>query len=250
MLTFLELGNYGRLGNQMWQIASTIGISKSLDLHYGFPKWAYNNLDQFSHVLLQSDYWAYRYVDYIEPEPYYNLPKLDRSINWNLKGYFQSPKYFENNKELIAKIFDFGYRIPTNSTSIHIRRGDYVSLSHIHIDLSKTNYYQKALELFPKDEYFEVYSDDLDYAEQFLSSIIKKSGRDFYRFMLMTTSNDYDALYNMSNCMNHIIANSSFSWWAAYLGINPDRRVIAPSRWVTNENRNDRLVKEWEVIEI
>ena len=63
---------------------------------------------------------------------------------------------------------------------------------------------------------------------------------------------EIEGLTYMSSCSDHIIANSSFSWWAAYLGINPDRRIIYPSKWVENEDRNDRIPenKRWERIEV
>lgn len=244
MITYSLLGKYGRLGNQMWQIASTIGIGYNLAINFGFPKWKYakrfglelNTVEDFTGFSV-----------YQEPEPYYNSVYLDKHYNWDLVGYFQSWKYFMNCEWMIKQMFNFPDREVIDYVSIHVRRGDYLNFQHIHTNLDRTDYYDKAISLFPKTTQFLVFSDDVTWCED-----------NFYRrlggsnFLVIKNLDDFDSMSLMSSCKHHIIANSSFSWWGAYLGINKDARVIYPSRWVATETRNDRIPvnKNWEMVEL
>lgn len=248
MLTYLDLGNYGRLGNQMWQISSIIGLSKMFDQSYAFPKWKYNNENQFRYPLRPLPNPNQRWRTYIEQTSYFCIPTIDFRYDWNLKGYFQSPKYFEGSKDLITKIFDFGERKQIDYTSIHIRRGDYLSLKHIHLSLIDTDYYDKAINMFPDTEKFIVFSDDIPWCEKYFFNKYSLS-----RFLVCQEQDEWKAMKFMSECTNHIIANSSYSFWSAYLGINKNRRIIYPSRWVNGETRNDRIPEndpKWEKINI
>lgn len=245
MITFLELGRYGRLGNQLWQIASTIGIAKRHLSSYAFPEWEYNKYFG-SKLPYLSDVFGFNTLSYYqERSPYYSPINIDTHHNWNLSGYFQSPKYFEEYEPEIKELFNldsYMKRTQINYVSVHVRRGDYKHLKHIHTNLDETDYYKKAMDLFPEDK-FLVFSDDIDWClENFKGD----------RIRIWTYQGEMDSLSFMSACKHHIIANSSFSWWAAYLGINPDRRIIYPSKWVETESRNDRIPdnKSWERIEL
>ncbi len=237
MLTYSSLGHFGRLGNQMWQIASTIGIAKKNNLNYCFPHWDYQ--DYFAHRLPENYPNSLNRVT--EKSSAYSPITLDDNTNWDLYGYFQSYKYFEHCQEDIRYFFEplEGYNC-MGGTAIHVRRGDYLSLSHIHLNLTMS-YYERAMNLFPYNEQFVVFSDDIAWCMQNFPH-----GNNI---VFGHNVSDIRDLFTMMTCKNFIIANSSYSWWGAYLGSHPEKRVIHPSRWVTNEPQEvmlDRIPKGWE----
>lgn len=127
-----------------------------------------------------------------------------------------------NNSSLLKLIKD------TQSISIHIRRGDYLNFSDIYGNICDKNYYNKAIERFKefKDVIYIFFSDDVNWVKGEFSHISNSIFVDWN-----TGSNSYIDMYLMSNCKHNIIANSSFSWWGAYLNNNPDKIVIAPKKW-------------------
>lgn len=149
--------------------------------------------------------------------------------------YIQDPKHFEKYAEDIKKLYGQGIgTIPY--VSIHMRRGDYVD-NPFYVDLTKTDYYEKAIAMFP-DKTFLVFSDDPDYCK---NVFIGK------QFKIMEMTNEIDDLNLMASCENNIIANSSFSWWAGYLNKNPDKKVVAPSvkNWYTDGIERTFCPPEW-----
>ena len=162
-----------------------------------------------------------------------------------LDGYWQSPRYFEPIAEEIRKDFrvktepgpgnkEMAERIlSTNAVSLHVRRGDYTAnakTQSIHGGCS-TAYYEAAVRRVCElegDVCFFVFSDEIEWARQHLNLPGKPVFVD-----LNSALNNYDDLRLMSLCRHHIIANSSFSWWGAWLG-RPDGITIAPSRWMND----------------
>lgn len=131
--------------------------------------------------------------------------------------YFQDPKYFEKYANEIKAIFgDLTWtgEDMIDYVSIHVRRGDYVGNS-FYVDLSLTDYYQKAMAEFPERK-FLVFSNDIDWCKK--QEIFK--GCDFYH------KGELEDFNLMSKCNGHILANSTYSWWAAWLGKG---KVVAPS---------------------
>jgi len=160
------------------------------------------------------------------------IPKVDKNIK--LLGYYQSEKYFINYKEEVLKLFEIDdttseylktkYRnlIEENTCSIHIRRGDYLHLPNHHPILS-IDYYLDAVKIIGEDKHFLIFSDDISWCESNLDFIPNKT--------LIKGNSDYQDLYLMSMCKNNIIANSSFSWWGAWLNKNETKKIIAPKNW-------------------
>jgi hypothetical protein len=162
------------------------------------------------------------------------------SNNTYISGYFQSEKYFIKIRDLLINelklkkeisFFDEEnlFKNEKNIVAIHIRRGDYLSLG---LDLN-IEYYHEALRIIEtkiQNPYFFIFSDDLDFCKNNLQLINKK-----YSFININRQyTDCEEFILMSRCHHHIIANSSFSWWAAWLShtITPDIHiVIAPSKW-------------------
>lgn len=150
--------------------------------------------------------------------------------------YFQDEKWFKKYADEIRLLFgeNIGYH---HRVSMHIRRTDMVN-NNFDINLSETDYYDKAIALFPNYK-FLIFSDDLDWCKQ------KFIGEKFEFSEGRTEEQD---LKLMASCCHNIIANSSFSWWAAYLNLNPNKIVVCP-----NQNYLDGQIrrvnpKEWVVI--
>lgn len=214
----------GRLGNQMFQIAATIGIATKNEHHWAFPKWSYGNAfatplntptQPFKRLILPRIF--------TEPHFHYSEIELPKDKDYDLVGYFQSPKYFEHCERLIKKYFTFSIQYqPNNYTSIHVRRGDYVNKVNYH-PLLPMAYYKQAMSHFSGST-FMIFSDDIEWCKK----------QDWFGEKVLFSPYQKDEVADLSlmaSCENHIIANSSFSWWGAYLGQNPDKKVIAPSLW-------------------
>lgn len=160
---------------------------------------------------------------FMEKTDYYNDEKM-YSSKYILNGYWQSEKYFSNISEEIKEIFKFknisncakkiSYKMQgDNVVAIHVRRGDYLSSSK-YIDLSNTKYYDNSITYIKKrvnNPEFYVFSDDIEWCKR---NILKNEKVTYINEKL----NDYEEMYLMSLSPNIIQANSSFSWWASYLG--------------------------------
>lgn len=173
-------------------------------------------------------------------------------------GYWQNFLYFDSYRDVIKSAFDF--QIPLNvksaslyqslqesnsSISIHVRRGDYLK-ANIYIGLCGLKYYEAAIGYMKKhvtNPVFYVFSDDMDWCRRYLSPL---TGEDSICYV--DWNKDKDApldLLLMSKCKYNIIANSSFSWWAAYLNDNIDKIVCAPQKWI-NMKMNCRVqMSDW-----
>ena len=187
--------------------------------------------------------------------------------NVNLDGYFQTEKYFENIKDSIREDFQFQDEILNpckemvdslgdgRKIFLHIRRGDpklpwaYVNLENAH-PLQTWEYYGEALKQFPEDIPVLVFSDVIEWCQE--QEFFKSD-----RFIMSETKEEFPDgqrvpwtdLCLMSLCTDAIIANSSYSWWGAWLIDNPDKKVIAPKNWFGKQfdhyNMNDLIPEGW-----
>jgi len=193
-------------------------------------------------------------------EPHFNYWPDIVNVNGDcyLYGYWQSERYFKAFEAVIRQ--DFIFREPLQeqnaelaldmatkqAVSLHIRRGDYVSDSKNHniMNVCDLEYYRLAINYIAsqvEQPVFYLFSDDMDWVKQSLPMefpcvyVEHNSGAESYRDMQL-----------MSLCRHHIIANSSFSWWGAWLNIKPEKIVIAPKRWFRNGNEDSDLIpNEW-----
>jgi hypothetical protein len=235
MITFSKLGDYGRLGNQLFQIACTISTALDNNDSYGFPNWEYSkyfNLDFCFFDNIKCD------TSYQEPDFSYN--KIPYSKNMDLVGYFQSEKYFINHKDMILELLTPKDEIKQESglCGVHIRRGDYVKLQDYHYNLDMS-YYEAAMSKVNANKYI-IFSDDINWCKQ------QFKGR---KFQFSEGKTPHEDLALMSKkCEHMIMANSSFSWWGSYLNQNPNKIVIAPSKWFgpkLTHNTKDLLPENW-----
>ena len=142
-------------------------------------------------------------------------------------------KYFKKNREGILSLFEpndeiknklqsiYGEILKNKTCSIHVRRGDYLHLENYHPILSH-DYYQKSYEIIGSESVYLIFSDDIEYCKTQFEYIKNK--------VFITDLSDYEELYLMSFCDNNIIANSSFSWWGAWLN-KKENIVISPKKW-------------------
>lgn len=149
--------------------------------------------------------------------------------------YVQDPAYFSGIDNYIKTVF--GQNITTlNQVAIHVRRGDYVGNS-FYVDLSETPYYEQAMMEFP-DADFLVFSDDISWC---------KKQPIFAGCEFSEGHTEVEDLNLMASCTGHIIANSSFSWWAAYLSPNGGK-VIAPKLWYADSVERTKCPPHWKRI--
>lgn len=184
------------------------------------------------------------------------------------EGYWQSYKYFDKYEDIIRKEFEFKVEAELelgnfldklkedkNSVSLHIRRGDYVSnpkLANIYGNICTDSYYESAIEYISKEinkPNFYVFSDDITWAKEFLKDKDNMNFIDINNIKVTKEIGHQDKGYLdlilMSHCRNNIIANSSFSWWGAWLNNNSKKIVIAPQKWLSNFDGKDLIPESW-----
>lgn len=148
--------------------------------------------------------------------------------------YLQDPKYFDKYRDEINQMFGEGI-VSNERIAIHIRRGDYIGNS-FYVDLLATDYYHEATKQFPNEK-FLIFSDDIEWCKKYIFPI--DINIDFFE----GKSVDED-LKLMAGCKGIIMANSSLSWWGAYLG-DKDKKVIYPKSWFSDGIQRVGFPKEW-----
>ncbi len=200
---------------------------------------------------------------FIKEKHYHFDPNILKcSDNIYLDGYWQSEKYFKNIshilKEELTPINEQTGKdkliadqiLNSESVSIHLRRGDYItnSITNQYHGICTTKYFLKCIENITRkvsNPNFFVFSDDPDWCRknlkiQYPITIINHNSAD----------NNYQDLRLMSQCNHNIIANSSFSWWGAWLNNNPEKIVYAPKNWFNNpkNDTSDLIPSDWSTI--
>ena len=185
-------------------------------------------------------------------------PEIFDITNGYLDGYWQNEKYFKDIRQMICEDIKFNpltdkknveilKRIKeSNSVSVHVRRGDYLDpgISHTYGGICTEDYYNKAIEYFlekDNDSFFFFFSNDMEWTKKTFASNLKNA------FFIDWNSgfNDYYDMLLMSQCKNNIVANSSFSWWGAWLNANPNKKVIAPQRWMNDGAAQETICSDW-----
>jgi hypothetical protein len=245
----------GGLGNQLFQISTTCALAlENNDIAMfdfdrcstpmqGFKSSKYKN-SIFKNVNTSSDIKCDNH--YIEP--YHQYSKIPYVKNIMLNGYFQSELYFKNKKEQIINQYDFSHRtndienfiakIPRPIVSVHIRRGDYLTYTHV-FNIIDNQYYIDAMNQFKDCSYLFI-SDDYEF--------VKSNYNKDINFFYSTFDDELSDLILMTKCDHNIIANSTFSWWGAYLNNNKNKKVISPKSWFNQNfqfNCKDLIPEEW-----
>jgi len=255
MITYSKIGHFGRLGNQLFQFAGTVGIARKLGYNVAFP--TENTVtpvtEHFSDGKVLDIVFdvpkAFKLsADILLPKAQINTNGVcgerffhfDEKLlhncpdNVNLSGYFQSDKYFTHIEQELRSLLTFNNTVQLaantlfpksqyQTVSIHIRRGDYVNQEQYH-PVCSPEYYTEALSQFTDKNYnFIVFSDDMEYCKEVFG--------ESENLLYIDNRDPYIDLCLMSMCDHNIIANSSFSWWGAWLNNNKDKKVIAPKQW-------------------
>lgn len=250
----------GGLGNQMfqWAFARALSVKSNTELKL--------DLSEFEDYKLRNyGLSVFNIVENIATEDElvkFNKkrifgPKIikEKSLKFNpkytkpaksayLKGYWQSEKYFKGVEDIIRADFTLKNPLSTtaqkykdkiiskNAVSIHIRRGDYVGNAIYDLDLIP--YYKKTIEHIEKlveNPDFFIFTDDEEYALKY-----------FADFNLVEGLKPHEDMHLMSLCKHNIIANSSFSWWGAWLNDNPEKIVIAPNAWFSSKSLDSSTI--------
>lgn len=263
MIGFNALGQMGRLGNQMFQFSALKGIARNLNYQYCIPP-SKNQNEWTDHQLFipfkmkNTTTLNIQYIDETRPVIVESDFSFDEKLfnecpEWvDLRGFFQSEKYFKHIRNELLEDFEFKDEIldPAKQTislwknpiALHIRRTDYLTNpNHTALEL---DYYEKALKHFDENSEIIIFSDDPQWC-------MNQELFDDDRFMISETMNSYMDLCLMTLCRGHIIANSSFSWWGAWL--SNSELVVAPSGWFKGSNNQhldtkDLIPENWTVI--
>ena len=274
-ISYNRLGSNGRLGNQMFQYAGLRGIAAHRGYDWVVPEPItygdsnYGLFDCFKMSSVKKDNFGLLKAESLQTGCFhFNQDAFDRwPDNTNLHDYFQSEKYFKNVEDIIRKDFTFKNDIMASCLEvineyedpifIHVRRGDYVNQPENHPALP-VSYYKNALKKYFKDDTpVFVFSDDLDWCRENFKEDRFLIPTENQLYEQTADTNDgrvksfvpYYDLCMMSLCIGGIIANSSMSWWGAWLIENPTAPIVAPVPWFGNNyshyNMDDLIPVGW-----
>jgi len=240
MISCQSIGTNGRLGNQMFQYATLYALGKELNYNIGVPYKQRSHNDKLDFCLqdvfdLSASDSSQNFMSSMYIEPHFNYDANIHNIpdNCDIRGYFQTEKYFKKyKKNLINKEFKFKESVENKTNkllegkqneyvALHLRLTDYLQFSDSH-PVCNLEYYKNAISHIPVDTQIILFSDDYPLANNILKSLNRN-------IMMLGTDDKFTDLCMMSKCEYHIIANSSFSWWGAWLA--KSKKVIAPKTW-------------------
>jgi glycosyl transferase family 25 len=229
---------FGGLGNQLYHIALFEYLKQAyayrkISLKFTTPVDRHINVSYFDSIFKNWKEDVNNSIVYTNQVIENNLNPIDvlniSEVPTLLWGYFQTYKYvtesFKNkltfSNEVATKYADIG-----NMIFIHIRGGDYLEQRYSVHNIDLKTYYEEAIKRFDKNSHFCIFTNDITYAKSF----------DFLNTIdhIFIEETPVDSLYLMSKCKGGICANSTFSWWGAYL--NPKRKLILPSNWYNDSS--------------
>jgi Glycosyl transferase family 11 len=238
----------GGLGNQLFQIATTLAVAWDhqdvavFDLH-GHRALSQGNAATHYQTTIYRNLRSQKLPPrkFIFKERGFGYQPIPYRSDMMLVGFFQSERYFIKYRQDLLDLFTpqsqvidrlkskYGFVLERPNCAIHVRRGDYLNRTQYN-PICDLEYYQTAIDLFDRDTTFLVFSDDIQWCKQTFTSD---------RFILSEhnsvagyppSSEEID-LYLMSMCQHQIIANSTFSWWGSWLNQNPHKTIVAPQIW-------------------
>lgn len=243
MITFPRLSQAGRLGNMLWQVAATVGIAGDRNEEFLLPE----NWDYRPYFSIPD--WCYG------PQEGLDAGTIPQHLDERARVYLQDYGLFQYSETFIRELLRFSlfatdtarssvpndlWSLPRPWTSVHVRRGDNVTHPLGYHPLRSKDYYQAAIKLVDEPGSIIVFTDDEPWCQENMSKWLNsevyiRSGptrpREYADRVAYETSAplDWIDLYLMTLCDLHILANSSYSWWGAFLSKN--RHPIYPSQW-------------------
>ncbi len=248
----------GQLGNQFFQIAAAYSLALDNDAEAVFPDLVHNKKYgipvNYQKIFFDLKVKTKRDVAYVYKRHKASYVPIPYQSDMEIHGYFQSEKYFAHHKNQILKLFAIPKDIHEYLTTTYeevlnapctvaIHHRSYLKEDpHQHFYAHQNrDYYLKAIAQFPEDALFVVCSNDILWCKWMFAEIPRD-------FVFIEDEPYYNDLYLMSLCKHNIISNSSFSWWSAYLNLNPEKIVVAPKRWFvesTRESSEDIIPDSW-----
>jgi hypothetical protein len=274
-----RLGSNGRLGNQMFQYAALRGISANRGYDWVIPKpdsygdSNYGLFDCFEMSSVTEDNFGMISGQSIQTGCFHFNEEFFNNCpdNINLHDYFQTEKYFKNISDVIRKDFTFKKEILDPCLEIiselnapifiHVRRGDYINQPDNH-PVCPLSYYKNSLEIFDTNSQVLVFSDDLEWCRENFTDDKFLIPTENQKYNHLSDTNDgrvksfipYYDLCMMSMCSGGIIANSSLSWWGAWLIKNPTQAIVAPTPWFGKNynyfNMTDLIPDRWAIKDV
>jgi hypothetical protein len=280
----------GRLGNHLFQVFTAIAVALDTRQSFGFYKTnKENDCAMYWDTVFQSiKYHVYPFSfrkkrQHLYREPYFHYTPITdilapyRGNICLVEGYFQSPKYFEHHLDVILNMLrldDLQRQVCTrvwrdmsfvqdwsHTISLHFRIGDYVKYADRH-PVMPLQYYKNALKFISQNDKSQqarqvIYFCEIADIDRVLAMVVELSREfpwlEFYK--VPDGLEDWEELFTMSCCQHHIIANSTFSWWGAYLNKKPHKLVCYPSLWFgpwfqPPPDMRDRVPSTWYQIDV
>ena len=266
---FNALGRMGRLCNQMFQYAALKGIARKTGVDCCIPHYTQAVDDGIGNMLRTELFDSFDldvkvgllnngHAPVVNERHFHFDEELFKMCpdHVDLRGYFQTEKYFKHIEKEIRSDFTFKDEILNpckemiesveNPIALHVRRGDYIKNAENHFNLP-IEYYDAALGKFDDDRNVIVFSDDPVWCHDEGTFVDD-------RFIISENEDNRVDLCLMSLCDDFIIANSSYSWWGAWLSTNKDKTVIAPAQWfgktgyTKDHNTKDLIPNDWTII--
>jgi hypothetical protein len=259
----------GGLANVMFQIAAMKSFAKDHNTEACFPNFS-SQLDMINRDTHHNPKvtYAQEYAtifknlnlrqdnipatnNIVVPFMYCDIQFIDGA---SYSGFFQCERFFMHNRDMILDMYEpndsikeyikgkYSELLSLKTCGIHVRRGDYLKLQHVH-SVQGMEYFRLGIAAVGPVDKCVIFSDDIEWCK---SNFIGPE------FVFIENERDYVDLFLMSMCTHQIISNSSFSWWAAWLNKNPDKIVVGPLRWFNEQSiaSKDILPETWTKIHV
>jgi len=250
-----------RLGNQMFVIAATLSLAIDNDATAYFPELRTKTIND---VPMNREKVLWRLNASDTPHEITKIVRASKKFKpipyengISIRGQIWTEKYFKHNKSKILPLFAPSQEILTDlqtrfqdilshpkSVGIHIRTLAGEDRAQTRRPLHAEDYLQKACPLFDEDSLFVVFSDDIEWCKDNFAHLP-------YNLLFMENEPYYNDFYLMSMCKHNIVSNSTFSWWAAYINTNQNKRIVAPELFYypqTGIYQKDIWPPEWTLI--
>lgn len=225
----------------MWQMAFLLSYAKKHGLDYCVPTKVIN-----PHISGKQE--AYRFPGIIyhsDPppltiwnEPHFHYAEIPPMDNVCFVGYFQSWRYYDEYREDVLKAFGFPWKMNKGVVSLHYRAGDYKKWNDYHPIVSE-EYIEKAVYYFAQRGYYNflVFSDEIETIREILTKQDRFPA--MIKFEYSEGKDEIEDLVAISCCQHHVCANSTFSWWGAWLNQNENKIIMMPQKWFGDKIQND-----------
>ena len=245
----------GQFGNQLFQIATAYAYALDYDLTLTIPDLVHKRKDNIPYnanklFLNKINSFTPKPPQLIWKERPFKYGKIPKVSSIELKGYFQSEKYFIHRRKEILDLFEPSPSLKkvilekypileSNALVVGIQVRDYRKESpdgSSYPTLTR-NYYEQAITYFPQDTIFLISSNNPTYAKSCLDGL--------HQNLIYLKGEDYiEEFYTLTLCNSFIISNSTFGWWASWLSTHPDKLVIAPYTWFSYPLNNETMRKD------